>query len=66
MKQRTPDINQKLMSEQVGTVVLITDPKADIYLKRARIKTNNPPQNRLSRQCGGVGGFDDYVERWHT
>jgi hypothetical protein len=54
------------MSEQVGTVVLITDPKADIYLKRARIKTNNPPQNRLSRQCGGVGGFDDYVERWHT
>jgi hypothetical protein len=22
-----------------------------------------PPDDRLSRPCGGVGGFDDYVER---
>ena len=23
------------------------------------------PEDRLSRPCGGAGGFDDYVERWH-
>lgn len=24
-----------------------------------------PPEDRLSRPCGGPGGFDDFVERWH-
>lgn len=28
-------------------------------------KVNIPPEDRLSRPCGGKGGFDDYVERWH-
>lgn len=65
MKNKTPDINQKIMSEQFGTVVLITDPRADMYLQRAKNKPNKPPTNRLSRPCGGPGGFDDYVERWH-
>lgn len=23
------------------------------------------PTDRLSRPCGGAGGFDDFVERWH-
>lgn len=23
------------------------------------------PKDRLSRPCGGAGGFDDFVERWH-
>lgn len=23
------------------------------------------PNDRLSRPCGGAGGFDDFVERWH-
>jgi len=23
-----------------------------------------PPEDRMSRPCGGVGGFDDFVERW--
>lgn len=23
------------------------------------------PKDRLSRPCGGPGGFDDFVERWH-
>jgi len=23
------------------------------------------PDDRLSRPCGGAGGFDDFVERWH-
>lgn len=65
MKERTPDINQKIMSEEVGTRVLITDPRADAYLRMARKKKSEPPTNRLSRPCGGPGGFDDYVERWN-
>jgi len=65
MKRRSPDVNQKLMSEQFGTMVLITDPKSEIYLKRAKKQTNKPPKNRLMRHCGGKNGFDDYVERWH-
>lgn len=63
MKKRTPDINQKLMSEQVGTMVLITDPRSEIYLKRAKKQTNKPPSNRMIRHCGGKNGFDDYCER---
>jgi len=23
------------------------------------------PDDRYSRPCGGAGGFDDFVERWH-
>lgn len=23
------------------------------------------PEDRFSRPCGGAGGFDDFVERWH-
>jgi len=42
-------------------MTLITDRASDRYLK----KRNIPPANRLSRPCGGKGGFDDYVERWH-
>jgi len=54
------------MSEECGTTVLITDPRADQYLQRARKQKSNPPTNRLSRPCGGAGGFDDYVERWNV
>lgn len=65
MKERTPDVNQQIMSEEVGTRVLITDPRSDVYLAMARKKKSEPPINRLSRPCGGAGGFDDYVERWN-
>lgn len=51
------------MEKDFGTVVLITDPRSDAYLTRSR--KNNPPPDRNSRWCGGQGGFDDYVERWH-
>lgn len=34
MKPRTPDVNQKLLKEATGALYLITDPKADIYLKK--------------------------------
>lgn len=53
------------MNEQFGTVVLITDPRSEIYLKKAKKLTNEPPVNRMARPCGGKNGFDDYVERWH-
>ena len=34
-------------------------------LKKLKKPTNQPPEDRYSRPCGGKGGFDDYVERWH-
>lgn len=43
-------------------MTLITDPASDRYLNKK--KKNDPPSDRLSRQCGGKEGFDDYVERW--
>lgn len=45
--------------------VLITDPRSDYYLKKASKPKNTPPTDRLSRPCGGKGGFDDYAE-WLT
>jgi len=60
-----PDTNPSMMKADFGTVCLITDPKSDVYLKKLSDKVNNPPENRLSRPCGGKGGFDDFVERWH-
>ena len=61
-----PDRSERLMVSDHGTVCLITDPKADLYIKRyAKNKTTTPPSDRFSRPCGGRGGFDDYVERWH-
>lgn len=60
-----PDRNSDIMEHDFGTVCLITDIKADYYLEKAKKKTNQPPLDRYSRPCGGKGGFDDYVERWH-
>jgi hypothetical protein len=61
-----PDNVPSMMQEDFGTVVLVTSPIADKYLQKA--KTNQykkTPEDRYSRPCGGAGGFDDYVERWH-
>jgi len=55
-----PDNVPQMMNTDFGTKVLITDPKADYYLKKSK---KIPPTDRLSRWCGGAGGFDDYVER---
>jgi hypothetical protein len=44
-------------------MILITDPRSDVLLER--IDKNSPPKDRNSKWCGGKGGFDDYVERWH-
>ncbi|WJZ47960.1 hypothetical protein [Synechococcus phage DSL-LC03] len=76
-----PDRNQEYMKQMWGTDRLITDygslQSIDIYEEKREFiqevmdyeenvkKTNNPPNDRFSRPCGGKGGFDDYVERWH-
>lgn len=43
-------------------MTLITDPASDRLMKMAKYQI---PQDRYSRPCGGPGGFDDFVERWH-
>ena len=54
-----------MMQEDFGTVVLVTSPIADKYLQKAKVKQYSVPEDRYSRPCGGKGGFDDFVERWH-
>jgi hypothetical protein len=47
-------------------MTLITDPKSDYWLKKhAKNNYSTPPEDRMSRPCGGPNGFDDFVERWH-
>jgi len=43
-------------------MTLITEYASERYLNKK--KKNDPPSDRLSKPCGGKGGFDDYVERW--
>lgn len=46
-------------------MTLISDPASDVLLKKSRLqKYKIPPNDRLSKPCGGVNGFDDYVERF--
>jgi hypothetical protein len=44
---------------------LITDPASDRLLEKVKKAKYSIPENRYSRPCGGAGGFDDFVERWH-
>jgi len=57
-----PDHVKEIMEKEHGTSVLITDPRADQYLAKARKMKYKTPENRLERWCGGKNGFDDYVE----
>jgi hypothetical protein len=43
-------------------MTLISDLDSDKHLRK--IKKYSVPHDRLSRPCGGPGGFDDYVERF--
>jgi hypothetical protein len=45
-------------------MTLISDLSSEKYLKKIHSSKYAIPQNRLSRQCGGAGGFDDFVERF--
>jgi len=57
-----PDRNASMMQNDFGTKVLITDPAADRLLEKAA----KYGTERYSRWCGGKGGWDDYLERWHV
>ena len=54
-------------------MTLITETDSDRLLdaaaKRRRSKKRDElyplPEDRMERHCGGAGGFDDFVERWH-
>ena len=66
MGRASVDRDSKYMYKMWGTTNLITD-----YWSLPH-KTEDPeekkydiPEDRYSRPCGGSGGFDDYVERWH-
>jgi hypothetical protein len=61
MSKYQVDRDVKYMLENWGTNRLITDYGA---LNSSK-KINDPPTDRYSRPCGGKGGFDDFVERWH-
>lgn len=45
-------------------MTLISDPASERHLKRAKLNKYKVPNDRLSRPCGGAGGFDDFVERF--
>jgi hypothetical protein len=65
MAIHSTDFNSEYMYQEHGTKVLATSPIADKYLQKAKRKQYNIPGDRYSRPCGGAGGFDDFVERWH-
>jgi hypothetical protein len=50
------------MKEHWGTTKLVTDYGA--VTPTVKQKKNIPPEDRLSKPCGGKDGFDDYVEWW--
>jgi hypothetical protein len=48
---------------------LITETDSERYLQLSKKKKKDElypiPEDRYERHCGGSGGFDDFVERWH-
>jgi hypothetical protein len=54
------DTVPSLMQEDFGTKVLITDRFAETYLEKSKRE-----KDQHSRWCGGKGGWDNYLERWH-
>ena len=59
MAKHQVDRDIKYMEETWGTTKLVTDYGS---LTPTRKKTSSPPNDRLSKFCGGKDGFDDYVE----
>jgi hypothetical protein len=45
-------------------MTLISDLASEKHLKKVRKNKYQIPEDRLSKPCGGAGGFDDYVERF--
>lgn len=54
--------------EEGMTLITETDSEKHLkaYNKMKRKEELYPlPDDRYQRPCGGAGGFDDFVERWH-
>jgi len=62
MAQNPVDLSQDFIKSGMR---LITHPSSDALLDKAKKKKYGVPEDRMSRPCGGAGGFDDFVERWH-
>jgi len=62
MAQNPVDLGQDFIKSGMR---LITHPSSDALLDKAKKKKYEVPEDRMSRPCGGPGGFDDFVERWH-
>lgn len=62
MAKHQVDRDVSYMKENWGTTKLVTDYGAMTPTNTQ--KKNMPPEDRLSRPCGGKNGFDDYVEWW--
>ena len=62
MAKHQVDRDISYMKEKWGTTKLVTDYEA--VTPTGDTSKNEPPQDRMTRQCGGRGGFDDYVEWW--
>ena len=72
MGHQPVDRDKKYMEETWGTTKLVTDygdlPKKQVIQEVMHDDLNKDydiPEDRMSRPCGGAGGFDDFVERWH-
>ena len=72
MGQQPVDRDKKYMEETWGTTRLVTDygdlPKKQVIQEVMHDDLNKDyeiPEDGMSRPCGGAGGFDDFVERWH-
>jgi hypothetical protein len=63
MANKPVDKVPAMMQEEFGTKVLITDPASDRILNRAA--REKPDQKKFTQFCGGVGGWNDFTERWH-
>ena len=61
MAQNPVDLGQDFIKSGMR---LITHPSSDALLDKAKQKKYEVPEDRMSRPCGGAGGFDDFVERW--
>lgn len=46
MKPRTPEVNQKALQQATGCLYLITDPRADIYIKQSQEQNEQLQRSR--------------------
>jgi len=59
------DKSQEFIDEGMTLITEVESEKwMKIHQENKRKQNMTPPEDRMSRPCGGAGGFDDFVERW--